>query len=226
MGHGHGEAPGAPKKDERVFRYFARERELLRSLGPGGLILDLGCAGGAHMERLSAGGRVVGVDASIERLGTARRIAPVAAAVGERLPFADGSFDFVYVSHVLHHARDHRAALAEIHRVLKPQGLLFLIETVDDNPAMRFARAIRPRWESDRVFSRFRFEGLTRDVRRAGFTVAETQQFNVLWWAWAYAQRSFTPLARLAEAATRLELALDRRLSRFGAWGFLLARKA
>jgi SAM-dependent methyltransferase len=222
---GHGEAPGAPKKDERVFRYFARERALLRSLEPGALILDLGCAGGAHMERLSAGGTVVGVDTSVERLLPARRLAPVTAAAGERLPFADGRFDFVYVSHVLHHARDHRAVLAEIGRVLKPQGILFLIETVEDNPAMRLARTIRPRWESDPVFSRFRFAALAADVRRAGFAVTESEQFNVLWWAWAFVQRSFRPLQRFAEAVTRVELATGRWFRRFGAWGFLVARK-
>ncbi len=177
------------------------------------------------MERLSAGGRVVGVDRSTDRLAVARRIAPVAAAAGERLPFADGAFDFVYVSHVLHHARDHLAILSEIHRVLRPNGILFLVETVEDNPAMRLARAIRPRWEADPVVGRFRFAALTDHVRRAGFDVQETEQFNVLWWAWAYLQRSIRPLGRLAEAATRMELAAERWLRRFGAWGFLVGRK-
>ena len=223
---GHGEAPGAPIKDERVFRYFAREREILRGLGPGARILDLGCSNGAHIERLSAGGWVAGVDTSLQRLSEAKRLAPVAAAVGEHLPFAEASFDFVYVSHVLHHAGDHRAVLAEVHRVLRPKAILFLIETVEDNPALRLARAIRPAWDSDLVRSRFRFGPLTADVRRAGFDVIESEQFNVLWWAWAFAQRSIRPLARFAEAAARTELAAERRLSRYGAWGSLIARRS
>ncbi len=38
------------------------------------------------------------------------------------LPFATASFDVVYCSHVLEHVEDDRAALAELHRVLRPGG--------------------------------------------------------------------------------------------------------
>ena len=85
----------------------------------------------------------------MERAHEARAIAPVAAGFGETLPFADQSVDLVYVSHVLHHATDVDQALAEICRVLVPGGLLFVIETVDDSPLRRLARAIQPSWEHD-----------------------------------------------------------------------------
>lgn len=42
------------------------------------------------------------------------------------LPFADASYDCVYASHVLEHVRDDRAALANIRRVLKPDGFAIL----------------------------------------------------------------------------------------------------
>lgn len=42
------------------------------------------------------------------------------------LPFADGSYDLVYASHVLEHIRDDAAALREIRRVLRPGGLAVL----------------------------------------------------------------------------------------------------
>jgi SAM-dependent methyltransferase len=38
------------------------------------------------------------------------------------LPFEDRSFDYVICSHVLEHVADDRAAIAELHRVLRPQG--------------------------------------------------------------------------------------------------------
>lgn len=46
---------------------------------------------------------------------------------GEKLPFADGSFDLVFTRQVLHHARDLKQLCAEISRVLKPGGRLIAI---------------------------------------------------------------------------------------------------
>jgi SAM-dependent methyltransferase len=42
------------------------------------------------------------------------------------LPFAEGSYDIVYASHVLEHIRDDQRALAEIHRILSPGGIAIL----------------------------------------------------------------------------------------------------
>ena len=44
------------------------------------------------------------------------------AAVGERLPFADASFDVVFTNEVLEHVQDDRQAAREIARVLRPGG--------------------------------------------------------------------------------------------------------
>jgi SAM-dependent methyltransferase len=61
----------------------------------------------------------------------------------QRLPFADGSYDFVYASHVLEHIRDDMAALGEIARILRPGGVAVLpvpivaaqtIEYAEPNP--------------------------------------------------------------------------------------------
>jgi SAM-dependent methyltransferase len=42
------------------------------------------------------------------------------------LPFADRSFDFIFGSHVLEHIDDDRKALAELARVLRPEGIAIL----------------------------------------------------------------------------------------------------
>ena len=42
------------------------------------------------------------------------------------LPFENASYDWVYVSHVLEHVREDRAALANIRRILKPGGIAIL----------------------------------------------------------------------------------------------------
>jgi SAM-dependent methyltransferase len=44
----------------------------------------------------------------------------------QNLPFADGSYDFVFASHVLEHVPDDRKAIQEIRRILKPNGVAIL----------------------------------------------------------------------------------------------------
>ena len=49
-------------------------------------------------------------------------------ADAERLPFADGSFDCVTIGFGLRNVTDKAAALASMHRVLKPGGQLLVLE--------------------------------------------------------------------------------------------------
>jgi SAM-dependent methyltransferase len=44
----------------------------------------------------------------------------------QSLPFADGSYDFVFASHVLEHVPNDKKAIQEIRRILKPNGLAVL----------------------------------------------------------------------------------------------------
>ena len=52
----------------------------------------------------------------------------------QELPFASGSYDFVFASHVLEHVRDDRRAIGEIRRILRPGGIAVLpVPIVCDN---------------------------------------------------------------------------------------------
>lgn len=102
-------------------------------LGGGGLkVLESGCGSGrwmAYFERL--GNRAYGVDDSWGPLLLAREHDPDMPLVrGNALatPFADGSFDAALSSYVAEHFEEGPEALfREIHRVLKPGGLFFVV---------------------------------------------------------------------------------------------------
>jgi ubiquinone/menaquinone biosynthesis C-methylase UbiE len=98
----------------------------------GDRVLDLGCGPASLHERwskLPEPARLVGVDISPAMVNKARSRFPDSEFVVARaheLPFADGSFDLVIASSVLHHIPDDHleSALQEIARVLDEHGRL------------------------------------------------------------------------------------------------------
>ncbi|WP_156756145.1 class I SAM-dependent methyltransferase [Actinokineospora pegani] len=130
------EAYSAENENNLVNAYYERPAMLaLAGEVTGRRVLDAGCGSGSLSAALRDRGAVVtGIDASAAMLALARRRLGVDAAlhVGDlngRLPFADGAFDDVVASLVLHYLRDWGPALAELRRVLKPGGRL--IASVD-----------------------------------------------------------------------------------------------
>lgn len=95
-------------------------------------VLDAGCGSGALSLALRAKGALVtGFDSSPVMVELARqRLGEDAdlqvADISLPLPFADGAFDDVVVSLVLHYLQDWTAPLSELRRVLKPGGRLLL----------------------------------------------------------------------------------------------------
>ena len=95
-------------------------------------ILDAGCGAGPLFEALRDRGAIVtGFDTSPGMLAVARRRLGAdadlqVADLAEPLPFADGAFDDVVASLVLHYLEDWGPPLAELRRVLKPGGRLIV----------------------------------------------------------------------------------------------------
>ena len=108
---------------------------------PGQRVLDVGSGTGrlafALADRVGPGGSVAGVDAASEMVARAnknnrRRRRPVTftTARAQQLPFPEESFDAVTCTLALHHVApdDRAAAVAEIHRVLRPGGRVLIAE--------------------------------------------------------------------------------------------------
>ncbi|MGH7893378.1 MAG: methyltransferase domain-containing protein [Candidatus Binatia bacterium] len=108
--------------------------------------LDIGCGRGWYIAALrGAGPRMTGIDMSIRQLAAAAehlgRGVPLVQGSVLALPFRNDAFDFAYVINVLHHVAPpaaQRAALAEIARVVRPGGRVFVHEMNVRNPLFRF----------------------------------------------------------------------------------------
>lgn len=208
----------------KILRYFEVEKAIVTQPQVQ-RILDLGCAAGWNMSRFAQYGRQpIGLDMAVERLKLARVFGPVMIANGLRLPFAAHAFDLVYIQHVLHHLGDIRQALREVYRCLAPDGTLFLIETVEDNPFVHWGRALHPAWMGDAVTARFRFVELQTLLAAEGFQVVEAEQYSVFFWLWEMLRDQMLFL----EKATPVFVTLEQRLAtvwrRYGAHCFVVAR--
>ena len=126
---------------ERMYRFedtywwFVARRRLIVSLldasyarDGGQCLLDIGCGTGAMLDMLAPFGAVVGADFAPQALEFCRTRGdyPLTRADVRRLPFAEASFDAVTAMDVIEHIDDDKAASAEIFRVLRPGGRLFV----------------------------------------------------------------------------------------------------
>jgi ubiquinone/menaquinone biosynthesis C-methylase UbiE len=127
-------------------------------LADGQRILEIGCGTGnltTRVKRTHPAADVTGSDPDPRALDRARRKGRELNGIrfeqgyAERLPYADGEFDRVLSSMMLHHVGDDAktAAAAEIFRVLRPGGRLHLVdiggEVADGGLAARLIRRNR-----------------------------------------------------------------------------------
>lgn len=107
--------------------------------------LDVGCGVGSfHPYVRALFGRYCGADVSAKSIAQAkqqRRDVEYAAYDGVSLPYESNSFDFVSAICVLHHVppADWKAFMREMRRLVRPRGLVCVIEHNPFNPLTRLA---------------------------------------------------------------------------------------
>jgi ubiquinone/menaquinone biosynthesis C-methylase UbiE len=165
-----------PEASARLVDAFVR----ITGLQPGARVADLGCGSGAFTALLARFGYdCVGLDISPKLIAVGRQKHPgIEFLEGdiEHLPFADGSFDGVLLSGVVHHFPDPTRCAAEVFRVLRPGGRFLAFDPNRMNPFMWLYR--------DRTSPFYSSLGVTENERpvlahevaavfeRTGFTVS------------------------------------------------------
>ena len=145
-----------------VFSFFqyGRWRRFLVSqlkMSPQASVLDVCTGTGLVASDIAAkfGCRVIGVDLSegmikqagreLNSTGIARTVSLVRGRA-ESLPFADDSFDAVVFTYLLRYVEDPEATLAELSRVLRPEGQMASLEFfVPQNPLVHMLWLVHTR---------------------------------------------------------------------------------
>ena len=108
-------------------------------------MLDIGCGGGATLQRLlirSKGAKVYGIDISEESVAKAKKVNAkvldkkvfVTQGSAEKLPYEDGKFDLVTAVETVYFWPNLPNCLKEVRRVLKSGGkFAIMVEVVDDD---------------------------------------------------------------------------------------------
>ena len=147
-------------------------------------VLDVGCGTGVLLEsvrRWPLAGRPVGLDIAPEAIAHAgpRDIAALVRGDGSELPFREGVFDLVLCVDTVQHLSPSAAGrvVAEIRRVLRPHGLVYL----RTNSALGHAplRGVDPE-----LFRRYDIDSVVRLIESAGLVVLRATYLNALPGAW------------------------------------------
>jgi SAM-dependent methyltransferase len=176
-------------RDDDYLDHETWVRAAFDRLGPltGARVLDFGCGHGmASVVLARRGAQVTAFDLSPGYLREARRRAEAnrvrveyLQADGERLPFADGSFDRVWGNAILHHL-DLTTAANELRRVLVPGGIAVFCEPWGENPLLNLARRRLPYPGKERTPDETPLRRRDLPQLRAVIPVVEVQGFQLL----------------------------------------------
>ena len=230
--------------EDAMWYYRALHRHVARQLAaglpaPGPRVLDAGCGTGGllrHLQAAHSGWRLTGLDFSPLACTLARERTRVEIVEGTiaALPFPEATFDAVVSCDVVCQVPDAAAALREIHRCVRPGGIVVLTL-----PAYAWMFSYHDRAVGNlRRYTRDEADSL---VRAAGFVGEASTYWNTLPFPLAVVRRKIfppatpasdvrlypAPLEALCNGAMALERAWLRRVGGlpFGTSVLTVARK-
>ena len=181
-----------------IDRLEAVDLDLLR-LRDGDLVLDMGSGTGRHvLAACLRPCRVVGLDSDLESLALAGRYvnlisswgvvkasATLMLGWGDRLPFADCSFDRILCTEVLEHIPDDSATIREIMRVLRPGGTVAV--SVPDQLSESILWRLSPcYWNIPgghvRIYGRREIASKLKDAGLRLYAIRFRHAFETLYW--------------------------------------------
>lgn len=149
--------------------------------------LDVGCGTGALLTRLmsvSPDSNFTGVDASVEMLGVARARLPAEVTLNqcwaEELAFDDCSFDTVISCNMFHYIRRPDTALAEMMRVLRPNGALVITDWCDDYVTCKLCD-LYLRWFDASHYRMYGVSQCRERLRAAGAQNITIEKYKITW---------------------------------------------
>ncbi len=156
--------------DDEVISRFAARVSLQRDTS----VLDFGCGTGNHLLRIQQvfGCRCSGVEPSAEMRAKAQQKLPGAQIVaGDHgdIPLLSDSFDFAYMTDVVHHVPDRLAMFDRLARVLKTAGTLCIVTQSHAQIAARFFNRFFPSLEAIEQSRHPAIESLVAEARSQGF---------------------------------------------------------
>jgi len=177
---------GGLKKLESVYRKLALRDHIAfitKAAGDRGVdVLDVGCGSGTLLGLLKHRGfRVTGLDFSAEAAAIAKAENGVDVAVGtlEEAHFPAESFDVVTLFHVMEHVTNPRLVLAQVSRVLKPNGVAIL--QVPNIESWQF-KIFGARWyglDIPRHVIDYSRNSMLKLLAASGFVVNRIRHFNL-----------------------------------------------
>ncbi len=152
---------------------FILRQCMLRHLKRNDRAYDIGCGSSPFADLVrSIPASYVGIDADYGFYGLG---AVDIVGVADALPLTDASADALLSNVVLEHLPDPEAAMKEMHRVLKPGGLLFI--------SFPF---LYPLHAAPHDYFRYTVHGFAAMCRRHGFEIVEEHEQSGFWYVTSY----------------------------------------
>lgn len=180
--------------DRRWNHYISNTLEFLKAwvqIPVGGIILDVGCGTG-ELERLILADhphqRMIGIDLSDPMLAIAQTKCAAypqvqfQSASAESLPLPDQSIDLIVSANAFHYFSKPHAALAEMHRVVKSDGKVVILDWCRDYWVCQVCDWILG-WLDPAHHQCFTLDELHRYLNHADFTVESSSRyrFGLIW---------------------------------------------